>query len=146
MRLFGVGPASTPAPPVESFYRIGRREGGVGDFVARIQSEYRQMGVGWSGSAEPPDHIATELEAMSSLCRREWEAWESGSADEAVGSLRLQRTFLDRHLGVWAPLFTARALSANPGAFYSRLLEFIHSFVVHEKNLSAIRVMAVGIL
>jgi TorA maturation chaperone TorD len=140
VRLFGVGVAGTPATPTESFYRVPNRDGGVGDFVAQIQGEYRKMGLSWAGSSESPDHISTELDVMSYLCGVEADALEMGSSDQAIAALTRQRRFLDRHLAVWVPRFVEKAHAAHPSPFYKAALEFLHSFVVHERNIAFILV------
>ncbi len=140
VRLFGVGPASTPAPPTESSYRVPERDGQTGAFVAGVQAEYLKMGVPTFRGTEPPDHISSEMEAMSYLCRTEAHAWKAAAVDEALNALKLQRGFLDRHLAIWVPLFAGRTRSARPAEPYASLVEFLHAFVVHEKNLAAMRV------
>ncbi len=135
VRLFGVGVSGTPATPTESFYRIPKRKGGVGDFVAQLQSEYRHMGLSLARTEEPPDHISTELDAMACLTGAEAEAWRTGIPDEAYRSLESQELFLDRHLSVWVPLFVARAKAASPCPFYSAVVDFLHSFIVHEGSM-----------
>lgn len=138
VRLFGVGMSGTPATPMESFYRVPKREGGVGDFVAQLEDEYRRMGLSWAGTSEPPDHIATEMDAMSYLAGVEADAWQTGFVDEASSTLRNQQRFLGRHLSVWVPLFVTRARAANPAPFYSAAVEFLHSFVIHEKSIASL--------
>ena len=137
VRLFGVGVAGTPATPTESFYRVPKRDGGVGDFVAQIQIEYRRLGLTWAGSSEPPDHISTELDVMSYLCGIEADAWDQGSASEAFAAMSSQKGFLDQHLVIWVPLFVEKGRAAHPVPFYQAVLEFLHSFVVHERNITA---------
>lgn len=143
VRLFGVGPASTPAPPAESSYRVPERDGATGEFVASIQAEYRQLGIPSMDSGEPPDHIATELEAMSYLCRTEADAWEADNVIDGIRAVKLQRGFLDRHLAVWVPSFATNARKARPSTFYSSLINFVHAFVVNERNLATLRVESV---
>jgi len=138
VRLFGVGMSRTPATPTESYYRVPKREGGVGDFIAQLENEYRRMGLSSTGASEPPDHIATEMDAMSYLAGLEADAWQAGLAEEATGSLRNQLRFLNQHLSVWVPLFLDRARDANPAPFYSAVVEFLHSFVIHERSMTSI--------
>ena len=140
VRLFGVGVAGTPATPTESFYRVPKRDGGVGDFVAQIQGEYRRMGLTWTGSSEPPDHISTELDVMSHLCGTEADAWDQGLADTALATMNNQKRFLDGHLAIWVPVFVEKGRAAHPVPFYAAVLEFLHSFVVHERSITAVLV------
>ena len=138
VRLFGVGVAGTPATPTESFYRVPKRDGGIGDFVAQILGEYARMGLTSAGSSESPDHISTELDVMSHLCGSEANAWDLGLADEALAMMNNQKRFLDRHLVIWVPLFVEKARAAHPIPFYAAVLGFLHSFVVHERSITAV--------
>lgn len=137
VRLFGVGVVGTPATPTESSYRVPKRDGGVGEFVAQIQGEYRRMGLTWAGSSESPDHIATELDVMSYLCGTEADAWDQGLAEVALVAMSNQKSFLERHLVIWVPLFVEKARAAHPVPFYAAVLEFLNSFVVHERSITA---------
>jgi len=135
VRLFGVGMAGTPATPAESYYRVPQRDGGIADFISTLQREYRSMGLKPVGTAETPDHISTELEAMSFLCGVEAEAWQGGHDRVAMDTLAHEAKFLSGHLAVWVPVFASRTRDADPGPFYGPLLDLIHAFVVHEADL-----------
>lgn len=135
VRLFGVGMAGTPAMPTESYYRVPNRDGGIADFISELQRELRSMGIKPVGTAETPDHISTELEAMSYLCGVEAEAWETGQDQRAMDTLVNEAKFLSGHLAVWVPVFTTRVREAGTGPFYGSLIDLIHAFVVHEADL-----------
>jgi TorA maturation chaperone TorD len=134
VRLFGVGMAGTPAMPTESYYRVPSRDGGIADFISVLQREYRSMGLKPVGTAETPDHISTELEAMSYLCGVEAEAWEGDQEQVAMDRLAREARFLSGHLAVWVPVFASRTRDAGPGPFYGALIDLIHAFVVHEAD------------
>jgi len=134
VRLFGVGMAGTPATPTESYYRVPSRDGGIAEFVASLQREYRSMGLTSAGSAESPDHISTEMEVMSYLCGVEAGAWESEEVGTAMDTLRTEARFLGAHLAVWVPSFVGRARGANAAGFYGALVDLLHAFVVHEAD------------
>ena len=132
VRLFGVGMGGTPATPTESYYRVPARDGGVADFVASLERGYGSMGLASVGMAEAPDHISTEMEVMSYLCGVEADAWESAEVGTAMETLRKEARFLGTHLTVWVPSFAERTRAANAAAFYRRLIDLLHAFVVHE--------------
>lgn len=134
VRLFGVGMGGTPAMPTESFYRVPARDGGTADFVSTLQREYRSMGLVSVGSAESPDHISTEMEVMSYLCGAEADSWESAQSRLAGDTLALEDRFLKGHLAVWVPAFAARVRAADADAFYGRLVDLLHAYVVHEAD------------
>jgi TorA maturation chaperone TorD len=135
VRLFGVGMRGTPAPPTESVYRVPARDGGIADFVSALQREYRSMGLVSVGSAEVPDHISIEMDVMSYLCGVEAEAWGSAQDRLALDTLGFEARFLKGHLAVWVPVFAKRARAADADAFYGRLIDLLHAYVVHEADL-----------
>ena len=132
VRLFGVGMGGTPATPTESYYRVPARDGGIADFVASLEREYRSMGLTSVGMTEAPDHISTEMDVMSYLCGVEADAWESDEVGPAMGTLRTEARFLGTHLAVWVPSFAERTRAASAAAFYRHLIDLLHAFVVHE--------------
>lgn len=133
VRLFGVGMTGVPAPPIESFYRLGAVDS-VGIFVSALQSEYRSMGVSAQGSAEAPDHVATEMEVMSFLCRAEAEAWRLGDSEGAFAVRDRESSFLSGHLVSWVPVFADRVRRADPSTFYHTLIDLLHAFVVGDRD------------
>ena len=134
VRLFGVGMAGTPASPTESSYRVPSRDGGIADFVSALQDDYLSMGVAAVGTTEAPDHISTEMEAMSFLCRVEAEAWESDDSHIALATRALEARFLRGHLAVWVPVFADRTRAAKAKGFYRSLVDLLHAFVVGETD------------
>lgn len=137
VRLVGVGFSGTPAIPTESNYRAPNRDGAVAAFIASLQGEYRSMGLVSAGNAEAPDHISTELEAMSYLCGVEADAWKSGRKTLAIETIRIEERFVRRHLAVWIPMFVDRVLAAEPAPFYERGSKLVHAFVIHESDYLA---------
>lgn len=135
VRLFASGRSGALSPPTESYYRVPAKGGGIAEFVAALQREYRAMGIVSVGLEEAPDHVSTELEVMAYLCDLEASA-RSGEQIRLVGeALDLQVKFLTRHLSVWIPLFRARVdNAAKPGSFYLDLVHALHAFVVHDKD------------
>jgi TorA maturation chaperone TorD len=137
VRLFGVGFSGTPAIPTESNYRAPNRDGEVAAFIASLQADYRSMGLISTGGGEAPDHVSTELEVMSYLCGVEAESWESDQETLAMDTMGIEARFVRRHLAVWIPMFTSRALAADPGPFYERATKLVHAFVIHENDYLA---------
>lgn len=134
VRLFASGMSKALSPPVESYYRVPGKGGGMAEFVADLQREYRSMGIISVGVGESPDHITTELEVMSFLCAAESRAWEEANDAQAFDLLAKQRNFLRRHLVVWIPLLRRRVGRASPVGFYATLVDAVHSMVVHDKD------------
>ena len=134
MRLFASGRSGALAPPTESYYRVPAKGGGIADFVAALQREYRSMGVVSSGSSEAPDRVSTEMELMAHLCDLEAKNWASGQTRMVDETLNLQRRFLAQHLRVWIPQFRRRVREAPPSPFYVDLVDALHAFVVHDAD------------
>jgi TorA maturation chaperone TorD len=140
VRLFGIGMGGTPAPPVESEYRVPTRDGVVAEFIASLQREYRSMGLASVAGAEAPDHISTEFEVMSYLCGIEADAWESGQDDVAMNGMDVEEEFLRGHLAIWVPMFAGRTMDASPNELYRCLVDLTHAFVVHETDYARLLV------
>jgi TorA maturation chaperone TorD len=139
VRLFASGMSRSLSPPTESYYRVPAKGGGIAEFVASLQREYRALGLVSVGVNEAPDHLSTELEVMSYLCGTEGDAWNSGRETLAAELLERQRNFLRRHLVVWVPKFRSRVEEAQPIDFYRDLIDLVHAVVVHDQGyLSAI--------
>ena len=134
VRLFASGMSGALSPPTESYYRVPAKGGGIAEFVADLQREYRAMGIVSVGLSEAPDHIATELEVMAYLCDQEANAWAANQLALAGDLLGLQSRFLQSHLATWVPLFRDRVHDASPTSFYLDLVNAVHSFVVHDRD------------
>ncbi len=134
VRLFASGMSGALSPPTESYYRVPGKGGGIAEFVADLQREYRSMGLVSVGTNEAPDHLATELDVMSYLCGREADAWHAERTRLAGDTLELQSRFLRRHLAVWVPMFRERVVAAQPAVFYQDLLDAVHAFVIHDND------------
>jgi TorA maturation chaperone TorD len=111
-RLF-VGPGAHPCPPYESVWRTDRSrlvQGTVmGPAAAAVRALYRGIGLRVRpDSAELPDHVAIELEALSA------GLGPGGSSETA-------RQLLEDHLAVWLPGFCERVAASSSHDFYRAL-------------------------
>ena len=155
VRLFVAGGDGPLCPPTESHHLppggagagagaggggaagggCGGPGGGPGETHASLRRDYAGMGLAVAeGTPYGPDHVATELEAMATLCHEEAHAWEEGSEVGAVSALRRQWTFLDGHLAAWLPRLAAEVDAAATG-FYPALLAAADAFVRHDHEL-----------
>lgn len=134
VRLFASGMSGALSPPTESYYRVPGKGGGIAEFVADLQREYRAMGIASVGLEEAPDHLSTELEVMAFLCDLEAEAWSSDQLRLVEDTFELQSRFLGQHLAVWVPQFRQRVHDAKPPSFYLDLVNTVHAFVVHDRD------------
>lgn len=134
VRLFASGRSGALAPPTESYYRVPAKGGGIAEFVAELQREYRSMGIASVGVDEAPDHVSTEMEVMAHLCDLEAGGWADGQTRLVDDTLARQHDFLSRHLSVWIPQFRRRVNDAPPSKFYVDLVDTVHAFVVHDTD------------
>jgi TorA maturation chaperone TorD len=135
VRLFASGVDGALCPPIESWYKTEARFGGTAELVAVLEADYRALGLAVVGTAEPPDHASTQLEAMSALCAREAEAWRSGRDPDAADALEGQDRFLRAHLATWFGDFAARVRSADPDGWYHAVTKAVDAFVIQEVDL-----------
>jgi TorA maturation chaperone TorD len=137
--LFASGVGGALCPPTESYY-VGNADGGqIARAVAELERVYGEMMLAPADGSEAPDHIATELEAMSLLCAREAEAREAGLVDIAGETLDRECRFLRGHLARWLPDFRDRLDEVPPvSAFYTTLIAAVYAFVVHDVEYTAL--------
>lgn len=93
--------------PYETFYSRDDQmiETGGANPVTDIYSAYDFVVDFGAARVVSADHIGVEFEFMHHLCEAQLKAEQSGDG-EAVGELmNVQRTFLDKHLVRWAPMY-----------------------------------------
>jgi len=106
--------------------------------LADVAGFYRAFGLEVSGARPTmPDFIATELEFMSLLCRKEALAVSRGWAEQAAVTAQAEADFLRDHLGRWVGALCGgirRETADRPGAatFYRALAELCRLFVESE--------------
>lgn len=130
---------SQECPPYETQYgcsHIFQQAQMLGDIAAF----YRAFGLEVAEQAkERLDHIAVELEFMHVLTYKEAYAMRHHGPEKARVCREAQRTFLDEHLGRWAPVF-ARRLGRKAGSgFYKALAELASAFLAFEVRLLGAR-------
>jgi len=135
VRLFASGVDGALCPPTESWYKAEARFGGTAKLVAGLEADYRALGLAVVGTAEPPDHASTQLEAMSALCAREAEAWRTQQDPAAADTLEYQDRFLRDHLATWFGDFAARVHHTDPMGFYDAVTGAVDAFVIQEVDL-----------
>lgn len=119
-----VGPFELPAPPYGSVY-LERQRRTMGDSTMMVQRFYRDAGL-TIDVAEPPDHIAIELEFLFFLCRKEAEAAD----DERSERYRsLQAAFFSQALLPWIKPFCSAIRSATDNRFYLALAACLEHFI-----------------
>ncbi len=127
-RLF-TGPGRPEVPIFESEYvDTGDGVAGVldGPSTARVRLWYRRAGLERAaGHRDLPDHVATELEFLHALARRESEARREGRVEDAHQLRRDTDQFLREHPRRWMPAFCDATRAAHPHPFYGALASLL---------------------
>jgi DMSO reductase family type II enzyme chaperone len=139
---------SAECPPYETQYGAGiifAQAQRMGDITAF----YRAFGVQVSDNAhERADHIAVELEFLSTLAFREATSIIEGQDEHAEAVQDAQRKFLTEHLGAWTLSFAERlerkAESSADRGFYGALATCLCAFVRDELAHAGIAVDSIG--
>jgi TorA maturation chaperone TorD len=79
-----------------------------------------------------PDHVSIEFEFMAKMAAREARAVVRSDPDLAAKCRRIQKTFLDEHLGCWLPRFCARTIEQAKLPFYTAMAKLALGFVESE--------------
>jgi len=127
-----VGPFLAPAPPYGSVYLEDKRQL-MGASTIEVRQHYLQIGLDLSPDfKEAPDHICAELEFMHVLVHQAIAAVDAGDRELLATSVRQQRTFLERHLGAWIPVFAHKVTEHARTEFYRLLASVVRVFVAED--------------
>jgi DMSO reductase family type II enzyme chaperone len=126
-------------PPYESV-QTGGEEGELnGDATREVRHFFDTAGLLFDEECrELPDHLGVELACMAELAGREAAAREAGDAVQVERRVEEQMTFLERHLGRWAPAFGHLVADRAETNFYRQAGRLLAGFVETElTNLPA---------
>jgi len=118
-RLF-IGPPQAVIRPYESCFLAGDQL--MADCTLAVHAWYADVGIVFDGAIcqDAPDHIAVELNALAMLCM--------GRTGHAMADReRLERAFLDAHLGRWGRTFATRLLQSTQEPLYRAAAELLDS-------------------
>jgi DMSO reductase family type II enzyme chaperone len=120
-------------PPYESV-QTGGEEGELnGDATRQARDFFDSVGLAIDEQCrELPDHLSVELAFMAELARREAAARETGDAAQVERRVEEQTTFLERHLGRWAPAFGRIVADRAETNFYRQAGRLLAGFVETE--------------
>ncbi len=103
------------------------------EVMADVAGFYRAHGLAIGDrERERPDHIATELEFMSLLARKQAYALLNLATDDVEECERSQRHFLRDHLGVWAVAFAQRLQVLASDSPYEAVGRLVHLWLQDE--------------
>ncbi len=84
-----------------------------------------------------PDHVSVELEFMAGMAEREARAIEDSDIEAAAQCRRIQKEFLQDHLGRWLPEFCGRAAEHAELTFYREMARLAGRFIESEAEFFA---------
>ncbi len=126
-------------PPYESVQTGGEEAELNGDATRKVRRFFDTAGLLFDAECrELADHLSVELACMAELAGREAAARETGDAAQVERRVEEQTTFLERHLGRWAPAFGRRVADHAETNFYRQAGRLLTGFVETElTNLPA---------
>ena len=125
-RLF-IGPFALVAPPYGSVY-LDEGKQVLGDSTLAVQKFYHREGLELPDDfKDMPDHIAVELEFMSSMAAEYSEMIASKDSHASV-SMDKQSEFAETFLLPWLPQFCDRVCEGSDMDVYKRLAECLRIF------------------
>lgn len=132
--LFEAGVGGATCPPYEAAHRVNSRTGGV----AELQSQLKRSILGYGLKLDDRfgdmvDHVATELNIMAMLCRRESERRTAGRSPANV--IANQTEFLRNHILTWIPMLAGMVHAAERHPAYTALAAALRSFLAHERQV-----------
>jgi TorA maturation chaperone TorD len=135
-RLYrGITPKAGPPPPYELVWSKIYRDISLLPELARL---YREAGLELATAVtERPDYLGVELDYLRALVSREAAGWEAGSPDgcaSALAARAAQQSFLEKHLGTWAPLYVDEVLAHARTDFYQGHLLMLQGFLASERQ------------
>lgn len=132
-RIF-VGPFSLPAPPWESVYRDRKRLLMTATTLS-VREYYRACGYeAQCFQHVPDDHLAIELDFLSSLSQEALDACTAGNQEGAEQAFAAATGFLNTHLALWIDDFTAELHKQDDSAFYDAIASALAAFIACDKR------------
>lgn len=125
-------------PPFESLYNYKEGEARQiwGSATVEVKRVIESSGLSFKKDYEGiPDHISIELEFMQKLVKKEAELWEEQDYDSHLfDTIKLEKKFIDEHLGGWIPDFCQKVIKAAKLDFYRNFAELTKDFIKSEKE------------
>ncbi len=132
-RLF-IGPGKHVSPH-ESVHRNAGGGQLWGEATGEVMSFINRCGFAFSPEyLGLPDHISVEMEFMEALVAREAGAWGRNDLGEATKLLKLEKDFIDNHLGRWIPRFCREVMASADQTFYGKIAGLTAAFVESENK------------
>lgn len=140
--LFGNRSSDGRVPLIESDYlRSGASNPGY--LSATLQILYSNAGFRFATpDGRTLDHISSELEFVSLMCREEAGAWRGGTSTIATRVLLREQMFLARHMSQWLPPLSKAIVERDDG-LYAASARAARAMVAHDVDFVRVaRVLA----
>ena len=95
----------------------------VKKFVESLGLKYKES------DTSIPDHISVELELMQKIIEKEKQAWGMKNVKDALHYLKIEKMFMEDHLGKWVPQFCDKIINEAEMSFYSEMAKITAKFV-----------------
>ena len=135
-KLF-IGPGSHISPFESIFAEAAGGGGGLwGEATVKVKKFIESAGFKYQSEFTGlPDHIGAELEFMQKSAEAEADLWSAGEAEKASWCLRMQRKFIDEHLGRWAPKFCDEVIKTARLPFYAEIAALTKDFLQFDRQI-----------
>ncbi|MBU1599719.1 molecular chaperone TorD family protein [bacterium] len=105
-----------------------------GEPAKQVEDFYQKCGLKVTDDTLMPDHIGLELELMSYLKQRQFEAGEEGNEAGVLKWTELAQEFMGAHPGKWAEEFFSSVQQESLDPFYKQMAELGKRLMEIEMN------------
>jgi len=107
-----------------------------GECTADMKKWVEHYGLKMSEKFESiPDHISIELEFMQRVVEQEYLSWQRDDEETARRCIEVEKTFFNKHIIKWVPLFFNRVIEAASLDFYREVARAGKDFILDEEEL-----------
>lgn len=135
-RLF-LGPGKHISPHESIYHERGDGDWGNlwGADTVAVKKFIETAGLGYKTEYTGlPDHISVEFEFMGEVIKREAEAWKDNDREGAAYCLKIQKQFIEKHLGAWVPAFCEKVVEHAELSFYREIAKLTDNFLKNESK------------
>lgn len=126
-RLF-IGPFKLPTPPYASCY-LGSKELN-NEITEWVRQFYETSGLEFDYTImDLPDHIAVETEFLHFLLTQQLIAAKENEPEALADFQNRYHTFLEKHHGLWVPVFSQTVIDETGEPFYQNLFRLIKAML-----------------
>jgi TorA maturation chaperone TorD len=135
-RLF-IGPGKHISPHESIHHKKASAKWGQlwGDSTVEVKNFIETSGLEYKPEYKGlPDHISVELEFMQQVTLREEQAWKEKDEEGALYCTKIEKLFIEEHLGRWIPDFCEKVVQEAELPFYRAMAALTKHFIEFEKK------------